>query len=291
MQIDSFLGIRNTSPARSIPNNALVDAVDVDIDDAGIIVQRPGFILSKSLSITAAYSTLDDTGYVVSGGNLYRVQDDLSLIELVASSATSFCDYQQVLFTNDGLRVEDDAVVNIKLPQPELPPDLSVISGELPTGTYNACYCYRSATGLESGSSPIASIELTEAGGIAIAPITAPSGYTATVYMTDANGSVYYDNAGVQLNPVQVLAESFPDDVEHPAYHDAKLFLSRTLINGNTQIVFSKTFHPHLYALAKDYIIVQGQVLAMHAIPQALIIGTASHIYADADGALAVRAD
>ena len=33
MIVNSFLGIRNTSPSRSIPDNALSDAVDVDIDD------------------------------------------------------------------------------------------------------------------------------------------------------------------------------------------------------------------------------------------------------------------
>ncbi len=36
MQIDSFRGIRNTSPIRSIPDNALYDAVDVRVDQDGI---------------------------------------------------------------------------------------------------------------------------------------------------------------------------------------------------------------------------------------------------------------
>lgn len=280
MIINSFLGLRNTSPIRSIPDNALTAAVDIDIDDVGIITQRNGYALSKAIaSVTSAYSTLDQSGYVVSSGTLYRVLPDLSLIPLAASTATSFSDEAKVLFTNDGLKVENNVVTSIKITSPASPPVLSVIPGTMPAGTYSATYCYRSATGLESGSAPIATIELAVDGGIAIAPITPPAGYTVNIYMTDANGTVYYDNNGVQLSDVQILAEPFPDSVEKIAYHESKLWVSRSLPNGSTVIWFSKPYHYHLYDLQKDYFIVPGQVLDMVSSSQGLVIGTDATIY------------
>ncbi len=280
VRIDSFLGIRNQSPIRSIPDNALTAASDVDIDDVGIITQRNGYALAKAISsVTSAYSTLDQSGYVVSSGTLYRVPPDLSLIAIAASTATAFADEAKVLFTNDGLRVENNTAISINLHTPELPPVLSAITGTMPAGIYSATYCYRSASGLESGSSPIASIELLVDGGIAIAPITPPAGYTVNIYMTDANGTVFYDNNGVQLNEVQILAESFPDSIEQIAYHENRLWLSRSLPNGNTIIWFSAPYHYHLYNLQKDYIIIPGAVYAIMSSKQGLVIGTDAAIY------------
>lgn len=280
MNINNFLGIRNQSPIRSIPDNALTTAFDIDIDDVGIITQRPGFASAKAISsVTSAYSTLDQSGYVVSSGTLYRILPDLSIIPIIASTATSFCDEAKTLFTNDGLRVDNNTATNIKLQSPASPPVLSVILGDMPAGTYSATYCYRSTTGLESGSSPIASIELETDGGISIAPITPPAGYTVNIYMTDANGTVFYDNNGIQLNDVQILAESFPDDVEQIAYHENRLWVSRSLPNGSTIIWYSAPYHYHLYNLQKDYIIIPGAVHAIMSSDQGLVIGTDAAIY------------
>lgn len=284
MEIKSFLGIRNTSPARSIPDNALTDASNVDIDDVGIVTRRNGSALVKALSnVTSAYSTAGQSGYVVSNGVLYRVLPDLTTISLGATSAKQFCDFAEVVFTNDGLKIDNDIVTDLKLPSPVLPLDLSIISGSMPAGTYSATYCYRSVTGLESGSAPIVTIELETEGGISIAPITPPAGYTVTIYMTDANGTTYYDNNGVQLSGVQTLSESFPDDIDKLAYHENRLWLSKSLSNGSSIIWFSHPFHYHLYDVAKNYIIVPGQIHAMMATEQGLLIGTDSAIYAYSD--------
>jgi len=280
VRVDSWLGIHNTSPIRSIPNSALSAATDVDIDDAGIITRRNGYARAKALSnVTSAYSTLDQAGYVAAAGTLYRVLPDLSTLPLAASTATEFTDFAKVLFTNDGLKVEDNVVTSIKLPSPQLPPDLTRVSGALPAGSYSACYTYRSATGLESGSSPIATIELTEDGGISVAPITPPSGYTVNVYTTDANGAVYYDPNGIPLNQSQILSQPFPDDAEKIAYHESRLWVSQSLQNGSTIIWFSDPFHYHIFDAINGYIIVPGLVHAMVSSAQGLVIGTDSAIY------------
>jgi hypothetical protein len=281
MKIQSFIGIRNREPARSIPDNALTAAVDIDLTDAGVIQRRPGYALAKSLAnITSAYTTLAGDTYLVAAGVLYRVLPDLTTRALGSSTASQFTDHGRVLFCNDGIKVEDDVVTNIKLPSPPFAPELTVIAGYLPAGTYSACYCFRSTSGIESGTSPIVTVELGEDSGLRFETVTSPAGYTVTEYLTDANGSVFYDNNGAQLNPVQVLAKSLPDNIEQIAYHDTRLYVSRSLANGSSQLLFSKAFHPHLYDLEKDYLLISGVILALASTPQALIIGTESAIFA-----------
>ena len=286
MIIKSFLGIRNTSPSRSIPDNALADAVDVDIDDVGIVSRRNGNAIAKSMAITSVYSTLDQVCYVVSGGNLYRLQDNLAEINLGPSTATYFTDAGKVLFTNDGLRVEGDVAASIKLATPSNPLSLSVIAGSLPAGRYSATYTFRNSKGLESGSAPIATIELAADGGIDFTPVTPPTGYSVTYYLTDANGEVYRDANGVQLHSARMLAGPFPGDAELLAWHDSMLFVSRSLPNGSTQLLFSKPYLPQLFDYTQDYIIVPGQIRGLASTAQAIVIGTDAAIYAWADGSL-----
>jgi hypothetical protein len=293
MQINNFLGIRNTSPARSIPNNALADAVDLDIDDAGILSKRPGFALSKAIaSITSAYTTLNLESYVVAAGNLLRVLPNLTTISLAPCTATSFADAGSILFTNDGLKVEGDQATVIKLPTPTLPPNLtgaqSQFTGNNTVETYSATYCYQSiATGLESGSSPIATLTVDEnSGGVQVTSPMPPDGYKAVVYITDANGTVYYSETGAALNTSQVLADPFPNGIEQIAFYQSRLYLSQPLPNGSSVLWFSKPFYYHLYDWSKDYLIIPGYILALMGTPGGLFIGTDSAIYLYADGIL-----
>ena len=292
MKISSFKGIRNTEPVRSIPNDALSAAFDVDISDQGALSQRNGYSQSKAISnITTAYSTLDQTGYVISNGILNRVLPDLSLIPIVPSTATDFCDFSKVLFTNDGLKIEDDVATDLKHPAPEHPPTLNVVSGALPAGRYGGVYCYRSASGLEGGSSPLATIELASVGGISVDPITPPAGYTVQVYLSDANGAVYYNSEGGQLNAIQLLAGPFPDGVEKVAFFEGKLFCSQPLSDGSTLIRYSNPFYFHLFDYTKDYLVVKGTVLSMAATKMQLIICTDAAIYSYTEENLTPLAD
>ena len=264
-----------------MPDNALADAVNVDIDNAGAILRRQGYSLSQAITdVTSAYSTINQEGYVVASGTLYRVKDDLSLVPLALSTATQFSDINGILFTNDGLKVDSDNVVDIKITAPEIPPDITITAGNLEPGTYSACYCFKASSDLEGGSSPIATVELTTTGGIEINPVTTPAGLSVNYYLTDCNGTVYYDANGAQLNPVQILAESYPDNIETIAWHESRLWISKALPNKSSIIWFSAPFHYHLYNLQADYIIVQGHVRAMASAGDVLIIATDDGIYA-----------
>jgi hypothetical protein len=280
--ISTFLGIRNKEPPRSIPDNALVDCSDCDLSDAGVLTQRAGFSLAKTLPISNSYSTLDRRAYLITGGILCEVLGNLSLLELAPCSATSFDDYKQFLFCNDGIQVNHTTVVNLKVPCPDFAPQLIASPGTLPPGTYRAVSTYKAASGLESGASPMAVIELTAPGNISIQTDVAPSGYTIINYLSEANGTVFYRPDGEQISPLQLNSQSMPEG-ELIAYHDSRLWLTVSLANGSTALYWSRKFSFHWWDLEEDYILVPGIIIAIKSAGDALVIVTNEAIFAYAD--------
>lgn len=283
--ISAFKGIQNTVSKRDIEDNALQDAVDVEITDAGGFVARKGNTLALETPIDTAYTTLDDTTYVVYAGQLSRVTDDLTLLPLTPSTATEFCDHQRVLFTNDGLSIYQDAVQNLVIPVPELEPELLIANGSSPAGIYSVIYTYVNASGVEGGTSPVASVELTEPGDVFVYPVELP-GFTARVYMTEAGGEVFYNlETGVQINPVQVNANQFPKNANKIEYFDSKVYVTEEY-QDYTVVWFSKAYHYHLFGVDNGYFVVTGKVEVLRAVTAGLLIGTDREIFIYSDGVL-----
>ena len=280
MIVKSFLGIRNTSPVRSIPDNALSAATDVDVDDSGILTRRNGYTkIASYTNVTSAYSTRDKVAYVVANGILNRVGADFSLTPLVASTASAFTDFGKVLFTNDGFKVQDNVVVDLKVPIPNIPPEIVITAGNWLAGQYSVTYCYKNAAGMEGATAPLTTVTLAENQMILVSPVPAYAGYTAQVYMTDAGGSVFYTQAGTQLRDIQILSNPMPLNSPAIAFHNSSLWVASPQPNGTTVINYSQPFFYHLYDFVASYIIVPGEVRAMQSLPDGLLIGTDSAIY------------
>ena len=280
MEIQAFLGTYNKENPRSIPDNALASAVDIDLSDSGVISRRPGYALTKAISnITSAYTTFEGESYLVAGNILYRVLSDLSLANLGACTATSFADDKNTLYTNDGFKVIGNTVTDLCFDYPRFPPTLTATTGSLPAGWYSATYTFVSPTGLESGSATISNLELVTVGGIAIATDTPPSGYTVRTYLTEAGGSVYYDASGMPLDDAQVLSEPFPDGIEQLAWYESSLYVGKPIDDKHSIVWWSKPYHPHLYARDSDYFIVQGQLRALMPTLQGLVVATSEAVY------------
>jgi hypothetical protein len=278
MIVNNFLGIHNVQPPRSIPNNALVSATDVDINDNGTLLRRYGYGLSKALSVSTAYQTHDGQAYLVSNGRLVRVLDDLSLVDIAASTATEFCDDSRYVFTNDGLKIFKDKAYTINVPSPSAPPVLSLTAGSLPPGFYTAVYTYTNADGLESGSSYPAVFDLQATGGINIQ--TEPlAGHTVQVYMTDAGGEVFYNLAdGARLAKPNQDTSNFPSNADKVALFDSRLYVSVPFAD-HTALYWSERYHYHLYDLSRSYIVVPGRILAIYGMDTSLFIATDKEMY------------
>lgn len=279
MIVNAFKGIHNTVSPRDIPDNALQDAINVDLTNSGGLVQRAGYQQALAIPITTAYTTLDGETYIVSNGILYRVNIDFSLTTISATTATEFCDFSRTLFTNDGLSVFQETVSHLKIPTPDSSPNIVVTAGTKPAGLYNVIFTYSNANGLEGGASLVTTVELTAPGELLITPQDLP-GYTANVYATEAGGEVFYDvKYGNQISPPQVNSAPLPDNVDKIEIFESKLWASADL--GDYSVIwFSKPFHYHLFNYDTDYLVIPGKVEVMKAVPQGLIIGTVKEIYA-----------
>jgi hypothetical protein len=286
--INSFLGLHTKENPRSIPDNALASAIDVDLSDAGVITRRPGFTLSKSISnITSAYTTFEGESYLVAGNILYRVLSDLNLANLGACTATAFADDKNVLYTNDGLRVIGNEVRSLNFTFPRFPPVLTATTGSLPAGRYSASYTFVSPSDLESSSAPVESLELMNPGGIAITTDSPPAGYTVRTYITEAGGTVYQDASGMPLGFEQAQSSSpFPENTEQIAWYESSLYAGQCLDDKRSIVFWSQSLHPHLFARDSDYFFVQGQLRALMPTPQGLVVATSEAIYVWSEGIL-----
>lgn len=284
MIIDKFLGIYNTVSERDIPDGALQDAVDVDITNAGGLVARPGYQLALTVPVTTAHTTLDDVTYLVSEGSLKRVEPDLSLVTLGATTATEFTDFQRYLFTNDGKSIFEDSVTDLLVPVPQ-EPEIVVTGGTRPAGLYNIVTTFINASGLEGGTSPVVTVELDAPGEILITP-EYKAGYENEVYITEVGGEVFYDIlTGRPIFPAQINANPFPSRAEKIEYFQSRLYVTERM-DDHTIVWFSKPNQYHLYGVDNGYFIIPGRVLDMRATKEALIIGSDKAVYAYVDGNL-----
>lgn len=277
MNINAFKGIQNTVSKRDIAYNACTDAINVDITDTGGILRRNGYSLAKTLSISTAYSTKDRVSFCISGGQLNRIQDDLSLIPLCASTAIEFCDDKGTLFTTDGKMISGDFIVNLIVPQPILPPTVIITAGNREPGYYTCAYTYTNANGLEGGLSPITLVRLDIKGDVLITPIDLP-GYTSTVYAAMEDGSVFFNAAGTPIIPYAIGTGGFPDKVGAIEIMGGKLYTLQNL-EELTIVRFSKPMHYHLFDYEMDYVIIPDRGTYIKAAGNTLIIGTINGIY------------
>lgn len=284
MKIPSFKGIHNVSSKRDIPDDALQDAVNVDLTNSGALISRDAYTLTKAKSISTAYTTDDNITYITSNGHLYRVASGLTLVDLGASSATEFADYQGYLFTNDGKQVYRDVVTDLVIPVPEQP-QVVITGGVYPAGLYHVVATLTNADQLEGGCSQVVTVELTEPGEILLTN-NAWVDYIVEQYQTDANGTEFYHVENrLPLAVEQLGAQPYPDNVDKIEYHEGRLYV--TLPFGEyTEVRFSRPNLFHLFDYEADYFVITGTVLDMKSTNGALLIGTESAIYAYQDGAL-----
>jgi hypothetical protein len=265
---------------RSIPDNALAYASDVDIDDAGILTVRQGYVKSLSVTnITASYTMQNRQSFIVANGYLYRVDEGLNLHKLCASTATHFCDYSNVLFTNDGHRIRVDTVNNLYIPDPEAN-SLALLAapGNWPAGQYCAVVTYMDANGLEGPTGPPTVVTLVDGQSVVIQPPTEQPGFTSTVYMTEADGSVYYSPSGRIIDPNLLVGDSFPAGIDEIAWYNSSFYAAIPQDN-NTVIAYSFPFRYHIFDMIEHYFIVPGEVRAMYGSQHGLLICTDATLF------------
>lgn len=288
--IKSFLGIRNVAQSRRQPIGALAEAVNIDVDDEGGILSRPGYRKSLNLTdVSAAFSPLNSyVAYVVDDGSLKRISPNLQVTTLgiVPITDTYWVEVGTRIFMSTGFIVEDDQLKPWFI-EPPTSPLIQVTSGSLPAGQYQVTMTVVADDGRESPSCSVAVLDLPEKSGLQLAGVSG-----CNVYISDTNGANLY-LAGYEASYIGALETAIPLDpalllttpisgVLGPiAYYDSCMFVTQyDQVTDTSTVYWSKPFFWHVFDVFEDYIQVPGEVRLLYGHDEGLLIGTDRDIWA-----------
>ena len=295
-----FFGLRNLQQSRRADEGedrlgiSLSATLNIDIDDEGGIINRPGYSLTTSgTNIVSAYALRDHTAaYIIDNGQLIELtQNSSGLLSTAIGSVpnvdTYFVEVGNQLFLSSGYIVNN----GVLLPWAVAPPAQPVAfigSGSLLAGRYQVACTYVSIDGRESGSCQPIVLQVPANGSVQLVGT-----FGLNVYITAPNGDVLHFAGNGVTNIVDVtgyavpmttgLLNSFtiPSNIGPIAYYDSCSVYSLYNQNTNTStIVWSKPFRFHVFSPDEDFIQVPSQVRLLVGTENALIIGTDKEIFA-----------
>lgn len=297
---DKFRGLNNVSETTRLGNAWLKTANNVHVNDRSAIERRSGYTLSRSGSITGAYSTLDfGRMFIVDGGELKQVNEDMSVVTLrtgITSAPMYWAEVNgEIYYSNGaskGIIGVNNAVRDWSWSVPDTP-RVSATGGSMDPGNYRVACTFVLPDGRETGSSDFASVHLPDGGGLSITNIPQGGGVT-NVYVSPADSSVFQyafsttatsgswnaslNNLGQEM--VTYLMSPPPETAVHVAYWQGRMYLMEYQVSSDTTTIwFSEPFGFHLFNQEASFIQVRqkGQFLAASA--KGLIIGTNCAVY------------
>lgn len=193
-------GLNNRLPARSVPDELLRDAFNVDLDNSG----RP----SRRAGLTRLYRGIDCHGLLSCPGGVYGVDNGvlgrysgeppaLSFTPLVHGVGADWTAYylDGWLYWSDGAangRLDcNDRAWPWGVPVPA-PAQASSWTGSLPAGRYLLWLTARLENGEESGASEPVAVDLAAPGGLWVRTPALAGVALIGVYLTTTNGGIGY---------------------------------------------------------------------------------------------------
>lgn len=241
-----FSRIRNNISAERLGDGELVDAVNVDLDDAGAPSLRDGYepLEFSGLPVHSLWADGDDCLFRIDAQGftlLSRMTLDSEgapAITFVCNGLTpgapmSYAAHNGSVYMSDGAKslVVNDVVRTWGLPVPEI--QVEATGGQLPPGRYLVSATYVDEQGRESGAMPGVEVDLPGGGGILVTiPDAPPDGFFAedgeqapttiqrdafkVVYCTTANGEVLYEAGGTTHGTTTALVSSDTLNFQRP---------------------------------------------------------------------------
>lgn len=211
-------GVNTVLPDESLPDDVLRAGINIDVLDSGKIRRRKGWTEIIGASDVRSGTSFEGSVYFVQGGSFKRLEADGTATTLATGLAdryASFCKVNDELYLSTGVafRVLRDGVVNdLGAPACQLPPGLVRTAGALPAGTYQALATFVKPDGEEGGCAAASSITVVEGSSITV---TAPAGdYAVRLYLTPANGEVFYQVADMEAGESIVFTTMIPQGPE-----------------------------------------------------------------------------
>lgn len=301
--IKRFRGLNNvTDPLRLSPG-WLQKADNIDISDTGAISRRAGYSLVVAGTPSSAYATCDfERCYIVDGSTLKQMFDGGDTVDIAALTVGAppmkWAEINKHVFYSNGIDsgiiTQDNSIVPWAWPVANAP-RVGAAAGSMVAGLYRVACTFLLPDGRETGSSDYAEITLAENQSLLITDIPQVAGLRTQLYITAANSTVFSlaidgaaaaetwnfgpDALGMEM--VGDGCDPLPDGCSYIAMWQGRAVASQYIpASDSTVIWMSKPLAFHLFDLAKDFILVPGEVTMLIGHEDGLIIGTHTKVMA-----------
>lgn len=265
---DGFgLGIANIPRDTDLPDGALSDAVNVDIDNTGNVYSRRGITLKSSGIFKSLWSHPSISyGLCSKNGVLNKINSGGELTSLSVSVGNPIYytlhnnAVHYITPTSRGM-VIDGSHSAWGLSVPAAPTVTAGTGGGFSAGEYMVGCVYVDSNGMESGCSLLTSVTLADNGLISLSSIPS-STYRVRVYITPTNGDVLYSSDTISVgvtswslgltDPGKQLTTEFmgppPDGGSAICSYRGRVYVAKENI-----VYFSEAGAPHLFHRLQGY--------------------------------------
>lgn len=201
-------GLNNISPESSLPEGALLEAVNVDVLDGGKVRRRGGFVKKYAGNGIHSFWSKDGKTMFYEGGSLKLLNADLSATVLatglMSNKTVAYANVNGEIYWSNGDitgKINSSGTNELwGIPMPTKPVATATAAGGLFNGIYKIALTFILDTGEEGGVDSFVYVTVTEGGGILLNGIPASPDVKITkigVYVSAANGEVAYHYADI----------------------------------------------------------------------------------------------
>ena len=288
LTFDEFQGINNIKDAQRLSDSELTEAVDVDIDNSGAIVRRPGY----SLVDPACHKNIwESSGFVLAtrdGGELVSLSGGVAtqLHPALGVARVWYSNWPdgRTAFSNGSICGVTDGVTmtGFGIEVPASTGTAYDVAGDLHAGGYRHHIAYvRLADGLEGGLAygPVTTLEN---GGLLLMGLPFMPGYKINVYLTGANdeeaflagstldGSFSYAGSNASLVAPAKTQGCSPA----PVGTVLGFWRGRALVAVGSTLFASMAGQWELFDLARDFKQFTAPITALAGVDYGIYVGT-----------------
>lgn len=290
MELKNFTGLANTVAAEAIPEGGLVEALNVDIDDAGRIRRRRGTQSVHTGRFHSLFQTSDNAVFVVRDGVFSKLNARMDTAPLL-SVGDEKLHYVQVgdrIYAKSTTQAFSFDSSGSVLPWgiPHVPAfAVQSAPGAIFAGDCGVVATYiRTADGQEGGASEVRYVST--AGGILVSGIPDLEGHTANVYLSTGD-SVFYlaatrvTGSTMLTSPVQRLGVPLRTFGMYPPVGRGPLAKSFGRVYVADGHVLWAT-EPHQFERvdrAAGYKVMESRITFLASVTQGVYIGTESGVF------------
>lgn len=294
----TFKGLNNVLPDHAITEGYLKEIVNFDIDKAGNLSKRKGYLLKDAGDFHSLWSNEEQTVmYAVKDDDLVQINDQgvvTSLNFSIVSESVSFRYLDSITyFVTKTTAGKIDSAGNITpwgIEMPVFNPILSVGSGGLPKGAYQVSVSYEKSNGQKGGSSLANNIEIPDNSSILLSNIpfsSDPEISFVNIFCSLENGDELYKVAQIPNGTTtyqisSVLEGNYPLDTfgyyPAPSGHIVQWAHGRFYIADGKYLMFSQPHQYDYFSLRENYFYFPEKITAVCPTPDGLWI-SADRLY------------